>query len=415
MAKKYNEDADGKITFNLNNNNSPQKTPKGNKTIGLLTAIIVIIIVIAVFILFLNSGKNEKPTDKFSEYETSYVKSNNDNNSYVNIEESATMLNDTINFLEIDSIVNSAIAIDRIEILGISDKIQSEDEQMTYEFTSFEAGTYRFELSDITNNALFTMTLYNADMEQLAWENNRSDGKGITYDLNSNSEYFIVVEQQNGTGSYNLNVGCSKGVTDVSEYTEIGDSIQYTDQKNKYLFTSSEAGTYRFELSDITNNALFTMALYNADMEQLAWENNRSDGAGITCELNENTQYFVVVEHQGNNGSYKLNIGCQKPVTDISYYNEISDSIQYTNQKNKYLFIPSETGEFEFKLSDVTNDALFTMALYNADMEQLIYENNRRNDSSIYFDLEAGKQYFLMIIQQGNFGKYNLSYSVCKE
>lgn len=317
--------------------------------------------------------------------------------------------------LNIEAISEVQTSIERIEIQQISDKISSDKEKKSYEFVSTEEGRYRFELSDIPNDIHFRMYLYNSDMEQLQYGEYKANGNGLTCDLNANTQYYIVVEQQKNTGSYTLNIGTQKKTMDISNCTELNDAIQYTDQRNMYSFTSAEEGRYRFELSNIPNDIYFRMYLYNSDMEQLQYGEYKANGNGLTCDLNANTQYYIVVEQQKNSGSYTLNTGSQKKTVDISNYSVLKDSMQYTDQRNVYSFTPTQTEKYIFELSDLPNDTYFRMYLYNADMEQFQFGEYRGNGGNITYDLNMNSQYYIVVEQQKNFGNYTMSYGIYKE
>jgi hypothetical protein len=91
---------------------------------------------------------------------------------------------------------------------SVNDNIQFTNQKNYYEFTPSASGSYRFELSNVTKDCWFRFQLYNASMEQL--ESGSGDtGDGITANLDSNTNYFFVVEQGGNVGSYTLNYGIS--------------------------------------------------------------------------------------------------------------------------------------------------------------------------------------------------------------
>ena len=355
-----------------------------------------------------SSEYKEISSEKTDAYDDSFV--NDDSNESVTDLETSTQ-----SIYTIDAIPESNDSIDKIEIQTISDKITSEKERKTYDFTTGEGGRYRFELSEIPNNVYFKMFLYNSDMEELKYTDYQANGGGITYDLNANTQYHIVVEQQNNTGSYMLSIGSQKPTVDISNITSLSDSIQYTHQRNIYSFTSNENGRYRFGLSEIANNVYFKMFLYNSDMEELKYMDYQANDGGITYDLNGNSQYYIVVEQQNNTGSYTLNIGTQKATVDISEYASISDSVQFTHQRNIYSFTSSVANKYRFELKDVSNDAYFKMFIYNADMEELQYADYRGDGGEISFDLKSNTMYYIVIEQQNNIGHYTLSYGISNE
>ena len=95
----------------------------------------------------------------------------------------------------------------------------------------------------------------------------------------------------------------------ISEYNCLSDSIQFTHQRNVYIFTSSVASNYKFELSDVSNDVYFKMFIYNADMEELKYAEYQANGENVIFELKPNLPYYIVVEQQKNKGHYLMSYG----------------------------------------------------------------------------------------------------------
>ena len=82
------------------------------------------------------------------------------------------------------------------------------------------------------------------------------NGEGLTIkDMQAGETYQIQVRQYSGYDMYNLNLGLQKETVDISEYSSVSDSIQYTDQRNVYTYTPSLTGKYRFEIQDLTDGS----------------------------------------------------------------------------------------------------------------------------------------------------------------
>ena len=308
--------------------------------------------------------------------------------------------------VSIKPIVEKGISINKMDIKKFSDKITTKNEKKTYRFKTGEEGTYRFYLSNVPQNISFDFYLYNSSMEQLKYGYG-DNGDGITAYLNANTEYYFVVKQSYNTGSYTLNIGSQKPTTNISAYTSVDDSTQFKSQRNIYKFTSSVAGRYRFDLSNVPQNISFNFYLYNSSMEQLS-HSYGDNGDGITAELDANTEYYFVVEQSYNTGSYTLNIGSQKPTTDISAYTIVNDSTQFRSQRNIYEFTPSETRKYRFELSNVSKNTSFSFYLYNSSMEQL-NKSYGNNGDGITAELDANKKYYFVVEQSYNTGSYTLN------
>ena len=423
MSYEYNKDAKNVKKYVSSNNN----TSNSKRSIIIVASVVIIAGGIGI-ISSINSNKAEDSTSSrvsidsadvstAASPETERQAEENDNQVFDNIDNSSNEnISDSVDskptILSIDSIADNKIAIDKIDIQQFSDKISEEKETKTYELTTGEAGTYRFELSNVPQNIWFKFYLYNSSMEQLKYGSG-DNSDGITADLNADTKYYFVVEQGGNTGSYTLNIGSQKPTTEISSYTTVSDSTQFTNQRNIYNFTSSVAGTYRFELSNVPQNIWFKFYLYNSSMEQLNYGSG-DNGDGITADLDADTEYYFVVEQGGNTGSYTLNVGSQKPITDISSYMTVSDSTQFTNQRNIYDFTSSVAGNYRFELSNVSQDTWFKFYLYNSSMEQLKYGSGDNGDG-ITADLDADTEYYFVVEQGGNTGSYNLNYGMSDE
>ena len=94
---------------------------------------------------------------------------------------------------------------------------------------------------------------------------------------------------------------------DITNYTAVSDSIQYTNQENDYLYLAENDGVHRFEFSDVPNGTDLNMVIYNSGWEQLKKEYNLDNGGGLTYSLTAGETYHIRVEQYRGVGSYKLN------------------------------------------------------------------------------------------------------------
>ncbi|MCC8111183.1 MAG: hypothetical protein LIO74_06080 [Ruminococcus sp.] len=315
------------------------------------------------------------------------------------------------NILEIASIESNAKEISRGEIESVEGTISTEDQELAYTFTPARDGLYRFEFSDVIKGAEFRLYIYNSSMEQLASNDYIKDGSDISINLDAGETYNFIVQQQGGTGSFTLNVGCKKPTVDITEYTEIEDSTEYTDQENDYTFTPNQDGLHRFEFSNITNNAEFKLYIYNASLELLDDNDYMTNGSGISISLKAGELYYIRVKQQSNKGTYVLNVGNKKEIANISDYSGVSDSTQYTEQSNDYALTLTQDGLYHFEFSNIANNTEFILYIYNDSWELLDYDDYMTNGSGISIDLEAGETYYIRVKQQSNTSEYTLTYS----
>lgn len=202
-------------------------------------------------------------------------------------------------------------------------------------------------------------------------------------------------------------ISASNCTIDRIEIESFSDSITQNGEKKRYTINTAEAGTYRFEFSDIPQNIQFSLYLYNSNMEQLQKATYCSNGYGMTAELGTNAVYYLHVVQAYNVGSYTLNFGFQKPTCDVSGYHVIRDSIQYTDQKNYYRFVPETSAVHEIAFS-ISGDARFTLYVYNSYMEQLAKEAYRRDGDGLSIELDKGEIYYIVVAQENGMGRYDL-------
>ena len=136
----------------------------------------------------------------------------------------------------------------------------------------------------------------------------------------------------------------------------------------------------------------------------LTWCDN---GDGITINLKENTMYYIAVVQQSNTGSYTLKIGAQKPHIEITNCESVSDSTQFTDQRNYYIIAPQAAGNYKLSLA-TSGNAEFTIYIYNTYMEELGKKTYCRNGSSVDLSLYANTIYYIVVEQQYYTGSYTI-------
>ena len=295
------------------------------------------------------------------------------------------------------------------EYSQIADAIQFTDQENDYVFVPERDGIYRFEFSEIPNNVFHSIYVYNANREELDRRTTITNGNGITISLEAGQKYYIVVRQSVGVGSYKLLIGKQKPAVDISDYTIISDAIQYTDQKNIYDFIPKNDGLYRFEFANMPNGILNSLFVYNSGYEEIACHTCIFSGGGISINLNANETYHIAVKQESGVGSYNLLVGCQKEIVDISKCTSVTDSIQFTEQRNVYSFVADESRDITFTFSDISGQANMNLRIYNSYYEELNYKTGMGNDSELTIPVNDGSSYYIVVEQNWKYGSYKLN------
>ena len=321
----------------------------------------------------------------------------------------------TYNTYNADAIEDSPFEIQPNDIIELSGEISNEGQSNDYEYIPPLSGTYRFEFSNVPNGTDFRMRIYNSGWEQIEVNSDLDNGDGITKSLTAGEKYYIRVEQYRAYGPYTLNIGQKKEIYDITNYTAVSDSIQYTDQENDYLFVAENDGIYRFEFSNVPNGTDFRMRIYNSGWEQMEVNSDLDNGDGISKSLMAGEVYYIRVEQYREIGPYTLNVGQKKEIYDITNYTAVSDSIQYTDQENDYLFVAENDGIYRFEFSNVPNGTDFRMRIYNSGWEQMEVNSDLDNGDGITKSLTAGGKYYIRVEQYRANGPYTLNIGQKKE
>ena len=313
------------------------------------------------------------------------------------------------------AIEDSHFEIQPNEIIGFSGEVSSDGQSNDYEYIPPLSGTYRFEFSNVPNGTDFRLRIYNSGWEQIEVNSDLDNGDGITKSLTAGEKYYIRVEQYRAYGAYTLNVGQKKETIDITNYTAVSDSIQYTNQENDYLYVAKNDGTYRFEFSNVPNGTDLRLRIYNSGWEQIEVNSDLDNGDGITKFLTAGEIYYIRVEQYREIGAYTLNIGSQKEIVDLSNYTAVSDSIQYTSQTNDYSYVAETDGAYRFEFSNVPNGTDLRLRIYNSGWEQIEVNSDLDNGDGITESLVAGEKYYIRVEQYREYGSYTLNIGKKKE
>lgn len=298
-------------------------------------------------------------------------------------------------------------------ITQIADSVQYTDQKNIYQFTPPLSGRYRFELSEMVSGTAVNMTIYNPGGEKVEGTSyGISNTDGLTIDnMNAGETYSIVITQYTGTMTYKLLIGYQKETILIDGETQIKDSIQYTAQLNQYKFIPPINGRYRFEISDITSGVYINMIILNqagGRVDGTSYGISKYDGLTIDDMIAGETYTIQIVQYNSYS-SYELEIGYQKDIFELTS-NNISDTMQYTQQLNIYKFSPQINGSYSFLIDNMISGMKINMSIYNEGggrIDGTSYGIENGNGLTID-DMVKGEIYTIYIIQYEGEGSYSL-------
>lgn len=414
---------------------SNQINPRSASRSSIPVPAIVICSLVAVFLLIaLVGGKYNKTglnmpqvignTDSYAG-NSDYGYSNN-GNSYTNETEmvytpSYTEINApslAVKTLSIEGLPSNPISVDAAEILTYTGNISNEDQVDEYSFVASYDGRYRADITGLQNGVNVELYIIDETGSSVASDTYCTNGEGATAKgLAAGHTYVVRVKQDSGFSDYTLSIGMQKPKFDVTGYTMVSDSIQYTDQNNWYTFTAPIDGRYRFEVTGVQNDTDFELYMFNSLEETLASDTYCTNEEGITVkDLKAGETYQVQVRQDSGFSSYTLFIGYQKNTVDISAISSLTDSIEYTDQRNVYVFTAPVEGRYRFELSGMLSGTDIELYLFNSLGETVDSDTYCTNGEGITAKgLEAGQTYELQIRQDSGLSGYTLSIGKQKE
>ena len=413
------------------------KVDEKGKTLISLRKFVFLVFIICSVVLILSALLDKADDDKIVDQDDYNLNDNNwselknDGLSEISSNEYANILEEHIvsfegqkngnntGILKIDSIINNEHAIDIIKslsfeiqsvnLINYSGEIYNDGQYNDYEYVPLISGVHRFEFSNVPNGTDFRLQLFNSGWEAIDSSIDLDNGEGLTESLKAGETYYIRVEQYREFGPYTLNVGPKKEIVDITDYTAISDSIQYTDQENDYLFVAERDGKYRFEFSNVPNGTDFRLQLFNSGWEAIDSSIDLDNGEGLTESLKAGETYYIRVEQYREFGPYTLNVGPKKEIVDITDYTAISDSIQYTDQENDYLFVAERDGTYKFEFSNILEGDNFRLEIFNSGWECETSKSYLDNETGLDGQLLRGETYYIRVIQQTGVSDYTLS------
>ncbi|MDE6020708.1 MAG: hypothetical protein K2H01_06925 [Ruminococcus sp.] len=290
------------------------------------------------------------------------------------------------------SIGNQKKTLDVTGYTVVKDSVEFRDQRNVYLFTPSITGRYRFEISDLTKGSDHKVNLLVCNSgggEEASTSYGIMNDGGLTIpSMQVGQTYEIQVCQYSGYYSYNLNIGYQKDSVDISDYNIVVDSIQYREQKNVYFFTPTVTGSYRFEISNLTKGSSNKVNLYvlnSRDGEEGSTSYGIMNGDGLTIkDMQAGETYQIQVQQYSGYDMYNLNVGMQKETVDISEYNSVSDSIQYTDQRNVYTFTPSSSGKYRFEIQGLTDGS-------NNEVNVLVFNSRGGEEGSTSYGIVSGE------------------------
>ncbi|MDR1135427.1 MAG: hypothetical protein LBL49_04510 [Clostridiales Family XIII bacterium] len=300
-------------------------------------------------------------------------------------------------------------AIAPAEIITKIGNLSNEEQMDDHTFVASNSGYYRVEVTGMPEGMNIYLNLYNAGRRSLdsgTYYNN----EGFSEYLTAGESYLLHVQHNNGLPSYQVNIGCQTATQNISGFSEVNDLMMFTQQMNIYEFTAAATGRHRFEMTSMPEGMRVYMSLFNAGGQSIE-SGAYANGGGFNVDLMEGQTYKLQIQQNNGLPEYKLFIGFAKPTQDISNYNTVYDSIQFSGQQNNFTFSPNSSGKYDFLFESMPEGMSVYATIYNAGGQNVDSGSYGIGKGIKGVQLTAGQVYQLRIQQNSQFGAYTLRIS----
>lgn len=317
--------------------------------------------------------------------------------------------------LAVEPFTGDEITLENTQVDKYEDHIDTDaDEIDKFFFVPPIDGRYRFQINGIQVDTDPGMRIFDSHGEMLEYCYTYGNGDGITLKgMNEGEEYRIEIlgyGTSSGASDYVLSIFYQKPTIDISTCTYVNDSIEFIDQRNVYKFTPTTSGTYRFEIINKMANSKISLMVFDEYGERLEYIDAGNNGDGISVYLEKDKTYDVQARQASGTSSYTLNIGHKKPILDITEYDQLTDSIQFEDQRNSYHFTATEDCTYVFTVSEIKSGNSVHMVAYNRWDELIDEKYSCTNGDSISVEMKAGETYRILVRQYDGLPTYTLSW-----
>ena len=304
----------------------------------------------------------------------------------------------TVTVLSFADIPSVALTLDET----VSGSIEENEEFDMVSFALAEDGKYYFETSNVEHGIY--LRLYDADWNPIASYGYMGNGSRWFRELSGGQTYHIQITHDSAYTSESYEITVKKNIPVTSINLEGLDGMSFYPGEWK-----------DFTYSVLPENATNQYIWYYYDSSELDFSNAGENRAQIYGR--KSGEYTITAYSQDNS-----NITTTATVTVLSLADvertelqldeSAAVSISEAGTFQMFSFTPDEDEKYYFETSQViVNDWGASIQLYDQDWNRLTESNYLYNGSRMYYELDAGKTYYLQARLTNNSytGSYNLT------
>ncbi len=362
---------------------------------------IIYLIISIMLILFLSSCSSDSSSGSLNCNDTSTNLNSNETSH-----NDDTIYGEIINDDFITTETTTEVSLTPITDNPFVESFQSEKQRIERIYTAPETGVYRFDFTLDNANSAISIYIENEQKTLIKNDNNIMNNEGFNVTLEKGHEYHITLKAVSGCPELTMTIGIPHHTITLFN-NNYNDKISYTGQQNTYEYTAPRDGIYRFDV--VPSYVTFHCRLKITAPDKSILKNTYLEGRdGVTVSLKANTCYSISLTQETDFSAYSINIGIPDE-TRIAPQRIIIETIDYTDDVDKYILYVPTTGKYKFifDISDVTKR--YEYEIYDEKNKRISYDSNVTQETHI-ITLEAGKQYELHVLQNYGLCEYQIEY-----
>ena len=201
-----------------------------------------------------------------------------------------------------------------------------------------------------------------------------------------------------------------------AEILRFNGEITHDGQTDSWQFDQPCRGRCRVEIGGMTAGTKVTLEVYDAQGSKLDSYTYCTNGQGLTLKDLPAGLYEARVIQQQGTSPYVLTVGLQKETIDLSGLTLLTDSVEYTDQRNVYSFTVPRDGRYRFEFARMMSGMKVDLYVFN-DLNETVgsYTYCTNGCGLTLKDLKAGEVYEVQVRQSSDVGSYNLLIGLQKE
>ena len=300
----------------------------------------------------------------------------------------------------------NTVSFDPAQVLSLTGSISANDSEVKFSYTAQVTGRYRFWIAQCLSGVKFQVQVFDSRETRLKNEYLAQDD-GASVDFTAGETYVIKVNQYRNYGDFVLNLGQAVPVADVTGYRYISDSVCFTEQVNRYVFTAPYDGVYGFFIRECNNGLRFNVKVTDAaGYEKCSGYLEQNDILNATLAAGQ--VYTVSVTQYRGKGDYVLGTAYAKDVAGLNGCEAFADTVNFSGETIRYSYVCAETGSYTFTLTSA--DSGFRIGLAVLDRANYSMGNGYlEKGNKLTVSLTAGQVYVVGVQHSRNTGDFTVT------